>query len=81
MTILTKNQNPGLLEVENNMEYHEAIDELLPICANCHRIRDGNGSWSQMDSAFLDHCDAELSHGICPSCAQELYPEFYHAED
>ena len=74
-------KNLGLLEDESSMKYNEAIVELLPICANCHRIRDDNGCWCQTESGFLDHCDAELSHGICPSCAQELYPEFYHGGD
>ena len=52
------------------------LSGLLPVCANCKRIRNDNGSWQQMESYIRAHSEAEFSHGICPDCMSRLYPEF-----
>ena len=49
---------------------------LLPICASCKQIRDDKGYWHKIESYIRDHSEAEFSHGICPKCAERLYPEF-----
>jgi len=48
---------------------------ILPICASCKKIRDDKGYWQQVELYIRDHSDAEFSHGICPDCARELYPD------
>ena len=48
---------------------------MLPICANCKKIRDDGGYWNQIESYFKSHADVEFSHGLCPDCVEELYPE------
>lgn len=50
----------------------------MPICASCMRIRDDNEYWNQIETYLRDHSDAEFSHGICPECAERIYPEYYH---
>ncbi len=50
---------------------------LLPICANCKKIRDDTGYWSQVEEYISDHSEAQFTHGICPDCARKLYPELY----
>jgi PAS domain S-box-containing protein len=52
---------------------------LLPICASCKKIRDDQGYWNQIEAYIQQHSDAKFSHGICPECAQKLYPEYHHA--
>jgi two-component system sensor histidine kinase VicK len=47
---------------------------LIPICASCKRIRDDSGYWGQIEAYIARHSDAEFSHGICPECAEKLYP-------
>jgi hypothetical protein len=48
---------------------------LLPICASCKKIRDDRGYWNQLESYIHEHSEAEFSHGICPDCVRELYPD------
>ncbi len=48
-------------------------DGVLIICASCNSIRDDNGNWNPYIS---EHSEAVLSHGICPGCTKELYPEY-----
>jgi len=48
---------------------------LLPICANCKKIRDDKGYWNQIEAYIRDRSDAKFSHGICPDCAKKLYSD------
>jgi hypothetical protein len=51
------------------------LSRLLPICASCKNIRDDEGRWTAIETFFAEHADAQFSHGICPSCMRQLYPE------
>ncbi len=51
------------------------LSGLLPICANCKRIRDPEGNWANLEHYISERSNAEFSHGICPTCREELYPE------
>jgi len=47
----------------------------------CKKIRDDKGYWTQVDVYIRNHSEVEFSHGICPVCARELYPELYSKDD
>ena len=55
----------------------KTLSGLLPICASCKKIRDDKGYWNQIEVFIRDRSDAEFSHGICPDCIQQLYPELH----
>jgi len=63
-------------------ELRQALDQIktlrgiVPICANCKKIRDDRGYWNQVEAYVCDHTEAEFSHDICPECMKKLYPEF-----
>lgn len=52
------------------------LGSLLPICSNCKKIRDENGSWIRLEEYIEEHSEAEFSHSICPDCSEKLYPEY-----
>jgi hypothetical protein len=60
--------------MESISEIHQ-LSGLLPICASCKKIRDDKGYWNQMETYISTHSEADFSHGICPDCAHELYPD------
>ena len=66
---------------EKVAELHQALDQIktlrgiVPICANCKKIRDDQGFWNQVEVYVRDHTEAKFSHGICPECMKKLYPE------
>ncbi len=70
-------------------ETHEALENSLtkmlsgyiPICANCKSIRDEEQQWRRLESYISQQTDAKFSHGICPSCKDELYPELVDKAD
>ena len=50
---------------------------LLPICASCKKIRDDTGSWNVLESYICEHSEAAFTHGLCPECARQLYPQLF----
>lgn len=60
-------------ELASALEQVKTLSGLLPICANCKRIRDDEGYWHHVENYIQSHSQASFSHGICPSCMQELY--------
>ncbi|MBK7973636.1 MAG: PAS domain S-box protein [Deltaproteobacteria bacterium] len=64
-------------ELRAALEQVKTLEGLLPICSSCKRVRDDQGYWTQIESYLSAHSRAEFSHGICPRCAKELYPDFF----
>ena len=60
-------------ELARALEQVKTLSGLLPICANCKRIRDDEGYWHHVENYIQSHSQASFSHGICPSCMQLLY--------
>jgi hypothetical protein len=50
---------------------------ILPICSNCKKIRDEDGSWKQMETYISEQSEAKFSHGLCSECAEKLYPQYF----
>jgi hypothetical protein len=51
------------------------LQGLLPICAQCKKIRDAEGTWQHLEVYIGDHSDARFSHGYCPECARKVLEE------
>lgn len=66
-------------ELETSTEECEVLEGLLPICAECKKIRDDSGEWNKLEGYITSHSDARFSHSICPSCIEKLYPEMKDA--
>jgi CRP-like cAMP-binding protein len=64
--------------IEKSMK--NVLGTLLPICANCKKIREDNGSWVPIENYITDHSESEFTHGICPQCAERLYPELHKGD-
>jgi len=72
-----------------NAELRQALQEIktlrgiLPICANCKKIRlkdtdpRKQESWVILEEYLTRHTEAEFSHGICPECLRRHYPSLY----
>jgi len=70
-----KNRSLTLLILEDIHELME-IGSLLPICSNCKRIRTNTNQWQQIEGYIREHIvDVDFTHGLCPDCAKEFFPE------
>jgi sigma-B regulation protein RsbU (phosphoserine phosphatase) len=59
-------------ELEQALSRIRQLQGLLPICAYCKRIRDDQNYWSQVETYIAEHLDVRFSHGICPSCLEQV---------
>lgn len=69
------NEKKLIAELTASLEEIQTLSGMLPICANCKKIRDDQGYWQQLDEYMSEHSNVRFSHGICPECTRLLYPE------
>lgn len=53
----------------------DSLENILPICAYCKKIRNEKGDYEALETYISSHSQAQFTHGICPECAQKLFPE------
>ena len=63
-------------DLTDALKHVKALSGLLPICASCKKIRNDEGYWEQVETYIKSRSNAEFTHGICPDCVKELYPEY-----
>jgi phosphoserine phosphatase RsbU/P len=52
------------------------LEELLPICSYCKKIRDDRNYWQQIEGYISERTGSDFSHSVCPDCYQRvLVPE------
>lgn len=74
----TQVQEELIAKLRETLSRVKTLSGLLPICAVCKKIRDDQGYWEQLEVYFRDRTDAIFSHGLCPGCARQMYPDYYH---
>lgn len=47
------------------------LQEILPICSYCRKIRSDNDYWVTVESYIAEHSNSTFSHGVCPDCMHE----------
>ncbi|HEY7170267.1 MAG TPA: response regulator transcription factor [Vicinamibacterales bacterium] len=62
-------------ELQQALNNVKTLHGLLPICSYCKRIRGDDQYWQQVEKYIGDHSEAQFSHGICPSCYEEVEKE------
>jgi PAS domain S-box-containing protein len=67
-------KNTQLNEALSNIK---VLSGMIPICASCKKVRTDEDFWQSVESYISSRSDATFSHGICPDCARELYPEVF----
>jgi PAS domain S-box-containing protein len=64
-------------QLEESLSRVKLLSGILPICSCCKNIRDSKGHWSPMESYIKERSEANFTHGLCPDCANKLYPDYY----
>jgi phosphoserine phosphatase RsbU/P len=59
-------------ELERALAEVKQLSGLLPICAYCKRIREGEDYWQAVESFLASHSKAQFSHGVCPECYEKI---------
>ncbi len=69
----TEEREKLIKELKQALDNIKTLKGLLPICANCKKIRDDKGYWNDLEAYISEHSDASFSHGMCDQCSEELY--------
>ena len=67
--------NSTVIDLKKALSEVKTLQGILPICSHCKKIRDDRGSWQVIEAYVYERSDAQFSHGICPECAKEYYPD------
>jgi len=63
-----------LLVLEDVTELVE-LRRIVPMCANCRKVRDDQDFWQRVEDYLEKHTSVQFSHGLCPECLRELHPD------
>ena len=72
---IQKEKEDLIVELRTALNQVRTLEELLPICASCKKIRDDRGYWNHVESYLAHHSNLRFTHGICPECAKKFFPE------
>lgn len=53
----------------------KVLHGILPVCAQCKKIRNDDGAWEQMEAYISQRSDTQFTHGYCPECVTRLREE------
>lgn len=62
-----------IAELKDALAKVQTLSGLLPMCSKCKKIRDDSGYWNQLETYISQHTNADVSHGLCPECIDDLY--------
>ncbi len=48
------------------------LEEMLPICSYCKKIRDDQNYWQQIEGYISERTGSDFSHSVCPDCYQRV---------
>jgi len=70
-----KEKEELIVKLQTSLDQVKTLHGLLPICMNCKKIRDDKGYWQQVEIYLHEHSpEVQFSHGLCPECAEKMYP-------
>ena len=49
---------------------------IITICSYCRKIRDKDGQWLSFEAYLRKYTCANISHGICEACSEEVMHDF-----
>ena len=59
-------------ELERALAEVKQLSGLLPICAYCKRIRQGEDYWQAVEQYIAGRSQAQFSHCVCPECYEKI---------
>ncbi len=68
IAILLLHRNALIARREEALLRIQLLEGLLPICAECKKIRDQADIWHRLETYLSAHSGVTFTHGICPEC-------------
>lgn len=64
-----------ITKLQHAQETINYLKSFLVICSGCRRVRDNKEKWLDLEAYIRSHTTTQFSHGLCPDCTRNLYPE------
>ncbi|MFZ5799445.1 MAG: response regulator [Desulfobulbaceae bacterium] len=64
-----------IASLQHAQETIKHLKSFLVICSSCRRVRDSEEQWQELDAYIRTHTSTRFSHGLCPECIHDLYPD------
>jgi phosphoserine phosphatase RsbU/P len=79
MVTLQQDLAARIRELQYAMSKIHELQELVPICSYCKKIRDDGNYWQQVENYVSTRTGVQFSHGICPQCYTKVIAELERA--
>jgi len=66
-------------ELQYAMAKIHELQELIPICSYCKKVRDDSNYWEQVESYISTRTGVQFSHGVCPQCYTKVIAQLEKA--
>jgi PAS domain-containing protein len=73
------NKGRALLMMEDITSL-STLKSLIPICMKCKNVRQDDEYWQTLEGYVHEHMGVDFSHGLCPECVHDFYPELREKE-
>jgi len=54
-----------------------ALRKIVSICSYCNKLKDKDGKWHRIEPYMGKYFNISFSHGICPDCGKEHFPDTF----
>jgi hypothetical protein len=71
---LKSERDERVTELESALDMIKKLEGIIPMCMYCKKIRDDHDYWHKLENYLVDHSEALISHGICPTCLEMHFP-------
>jgi DNA-binding response OmpR family regulator len=69
-----------LARVRTHVQLHQ-LQQVLSVCSYCGKIRNDSAEWEPVETYIKHKTGADLSHGVCPDCYNEIRGQFSSRRD
>jgi len=77
--LVYNHQNMSMVVLEDISEV-ATLRGILPICSNCKQVRTDDEYWQSVEAYFETNLDIGFTHGMCPQCAKEFFPDYFEED-
>jgi PAS domain S-box-containing protein len=60
-------------ELQTALAEVKTLQEILPICSFCRKVRDDRNYWDTVENYVSAHTSTLFSHSICPTCMEKHF--------
>lgn len=60
-------------ELQTALAEVKTLQEILPICSFCRKVRDDENYWDTVENYVSAHTSTLFSHSICPNCLEKHF--------